>query len=366
MEETGEIKLIDIENSENVHADFNLAKVNLSEIEEFLEDDDITDINWNGNALWISHLEKGTYLVDKKLSEKFVKDMATRFANISKMHFNKEAPLLEAQTDDLRVSIYHESVLSGKDSFVIRKVPPRCRINREKIIKEDYMPEEILNFLENSIKSHLNIVIGGLPGAGKTEFLKFLTKSIPPNERVVTIEDNFEIHYSKINPEKDCVEIRVGKSLSFENAIKGSLRHNAKWTLLSEARGREVNELVKGICDGCHILTTIHTDDAKSIPDRMAAMAGDLSNDRFINILHNHIDLGLLINSYETKDGIKRRLEQIVIFTREIDKKTGNYINVQRELYNLFDKECIKMNALSGIIGRFRKVGIENPFEKIS
>ncbi len=337
--------------------DIRLDSVCLDEIDEYIQDENVTDINWNGKDLWISDLKRGVYKSEKKLSPKFVKDISNRFANMVKTHFNKENPLLEAQTDNLRISIYHESILAGNDSIVIRKLPPNCRISKETMLATNYCTKEIIEFLESAVKAHCNIVIGGLPGAGKTELLKFLTKFIAANERAVTIEDSFEIHYSMVNPEKDCVEIRVGKSIGFEEAIKGSLRHNAKWTLLSEARGEEVNELIKGICDGCHILTTIHTDDARSIPDRMAAMAGDLANERFINILHNHLDLGIMVEAYEDADGIGRRISQIVIFSREYDKDTNVYVNHSRELYNRNNDDGLNLNALKGIAMKLKKVG---------
>ncbi len=338
--------------------DIRLDSVCLDEIDEFIDDDNVTDINWNGKDLWISDLKKGVYKSDLKLSSKFVKDISNRFANMVKTHFNKESPLLEAQTDKLRISIYHESVLAGNDSIAIRKLPPECRISEKTMLETNYCSKETINFLKEAIKAHCNIVIGGLPGAGKTELLKFLSKFIPANERAVTIEDSFEIHYSMVNPEKDCVEIRVGKNLSFEEAIKGSLRHNAKWTLLSEARGEEVNELIKGICDGCHILTTIHTDDAKSIPDRMAAMAGDLSNERFINILHNHLDIGIMVEASLSSLGISRRISQIVVFSREYDENKGRYENFAREVFNKDISEKLNENALWGIKSKLRKVGI--------
>lgn len=338
--------------------DIRLDSVSLDEIEDYIKDDNVTDINWNGKDLWISDLRKGVYKSDRKLSSKFVKDISNRFANMVKTHFNKETPLLEAQTDTLRISVYHDSVLAGNVSIAIRKVPPECRITAESMLETNYCSKEIIDFLQSAIKAHCNIVIGGLPGAGKTELLKFLTKSIPANERAVTIEDSFEIHYSMVNPEKDCVEIRVGKNLSFEAAIKGSLRHNAKWTLLSEARGVEVNELIKGISDGCHILTTIHTDDAKSIPDRMAAMAGDLSNERFINILHNHLDIGVMVEAFAGNEGIKRRISQIVLFSREWDENLGTYRNVSREVYNISLSNRIDKKALSALDKKFAKAGI--------
>ena len=50
--------------------------------------------------------------------------------------------------------------------------------------------------MENAIKAHCTVIVGGLPGVGKTEYVKYLTSYIPDYERVYTIEDNTPIHYT--------------------------------------------------------------------------------------------------------------------------------------------------------------------------
>ena len=82
-------------------------------------------------------------------------------------------------------------------------------------------------FLENAVKAHMNIIMCGLPGSGKTELLKYLTRFVPDNERVITIEDNLEIHYADINPGKDAGELKVNEILfDYTKAIKACLRQN--------------------------------------------------------------------------------------------------------------------------------------------
>ena len=63
--------------------------------------------------------------------------------------------------------------------------------------------------LINCVTAGMNFVIGGEPGSGKTEFVKFLMQFIPLEKRVITIEDSLEIHYSEINSDADAVELRV-------------------------------------------------------------------------------------------------------------------------------------------------------------
>ena len=81
-----------------------LENVIFDEISEYIVDDNITDVNWNGFELWIDHLEKGRYLCEKVLSNKFVENLSVRLSNLVNLNFNKHNPLLEAETKDLRIS----------------------------------------------------------------------------------------------------------------------------------------------------------------------------------------------------------------------------------------------------------------------
>ena len=115
------------------------------------------------------------------------------------------------------------------------------RMTEEKMLADGYCSREVLLFLRNCMEAKLNMVFCGCPGAGKTELLKFLTQFIPKHEKVMTIEDNLEIHYRDINPGANCVELKVDEEFfSYTKAIKSALRQNPQWVLLSEARSTEV------------------------------------------------------------------------------------------------------------------------------
>lgn len=114
---------------------------------------------------------------------------------------------------------------------------------------------------------------------GKTELVKYLTNYIFPRDRVITIEDTMEIHYSSINPNKDCVELKVDDTVfTYTDAIKSCLRLLPQWILLSEARSKEVQYLLESISTGAKCITTIHTDDMRKVPKRVVNMMGDMDN----------------------------------------------------------------------------------------
>ena len=224
------------------------------EIEDLIQNEDVTDIEWDGYYLWVTDLKKGCYCHNIRLNEEYVDNLAIRLANIMKVPFNRAYPILEANTEDLRISIWHESRCTKK-SMAIRKIPTRLRFRHQDIVQAGYAPETLINLLENCVTAHCNIVIGGQPHAGKTELLKYLSTFIPANEKVGVYEDNQEIHYRKINPGKKCAEFFVDEKFSYSQIIRAGLRHNIDWTLLSESRGPEVLDLLNSLSTGASCMT---------------------------------------------------------------------------------------------------------------
>lgn len=320
---------------------------------KYVLDENITDINWS-RGLWINDLEKGRYKVEGfVLKDVFIQQFYTRISNLMNVQFNQNNPLLEAETDSLRISILHESVTNTGTSISIRKTPAIRRINKDRLIREKYCTEEIDTFMENAIRSHCTVIVGGLPGVGKTEYIKYLTNYIPAFERVYTIEDNLELRYSAINSEKDCVEIKVSENFGYADALKASKRQLPTWVLLAEARGAEVKYLLENISAGVHCLTTIHLDDAGKIPDRLRNMGQNINE----NDVYSFVDIGVLLQSV-VKEGekITRHIAQVMCLSRYEEQ------NEKVMIYE--DGKILTKNLPTDIMRKFKMAGINNPFEK--
>lgn len=320
---------------------------------KYILDDNITDINWS-QGLWVNDLNKGRYKIEGfYLDDIFIQQFYTKISNLMNVQFNKNNPLLEAETDNLRISILHDSVTNTGISISIRKTPAIRRINRDSIIKDSYCTEDIDCFMENAIRAHCTVVVGGLPGVGKTEYVKYLTGYIPAYERVYTIEDNLELRYAAINPGKDCVEIKVGDTFGYADALKASKRQLPTWVLLAEARGEEVRYLLENISAGVHCLTTIHLDDAGKIPDRLRNMGQHINE----NDVYSFIDLGVQLQSV-IKEGekITRQISQVMCLSRHNEK------NEKVMIYE--DGKLLTKDIPEDIMRKFRIAGIKDPFKR--
>lgn len=330
---------------------------------QYVIDERITDINWNGKQLWIDHLDKGRYMASDILTSDFVERFVALIANVTNQNLNRMNPVMEAETEELRISIVHQCVAHTGTTISLRKTPAVRRLDKQDMVTDGYCNEEIVHFLVNAIRAHCSVVICGLPGAGKTELLKYLTKFIPAAERVITIEDVLEIHYRKINPNKDCVEMKVAENFTYTEAIKACLRQLPKWIILSEARSIEVRYLLESLSTGASSITTIHTDDVRNIPERIRSMAGGKEDlDRIENDTYRYIDIGILVKSVVGEDGrIGRHIDQIAMFDR-CGKDWQESMN--QVIMLVEDGVIVNRNLPTNLKRRMRESGIENAFEK--
>lgn len=339
-----------------------LGKEYFGPLWKFVANSDITDIDYNGTEIWLTNIYNERYKVNPSfvaeyITPSFVEQFTQRIANVVSRQFNKLNPELEAETGELRVTILHESVAKSGRTISIRKTPPVIRLTAERALQEGFCSKEILAILINCVLTKMNLIFCGMPGIGKTECTKFFSQYIPANERVITIEDTMELRYSKTNPGKDCVEMKVSEeTFDYAKAIKSSLRLNPKWIMLSEARSKEVKYLLESWSTGVRGMTTLHTDDVRNVPDRILSMLENRQDaDRMENDIYQALDVGLLIRKKKREDNsVYRYIDQMCFFLRERGRNQI-VMAVSDGTYRL--KELPEQ-----ICRRFQRAGIENPF----
>ena len=336
--------------------DWELTEEEFGPFYSYIEDKNVTDIDYNGQTLWIADLRKGRYCADVSISEAFVERFTHRIANRVNKPFNRANNVLEAETNELRISIVHESAAVSGRSICIRKSLPKVRHSVESMLDSQYCTLEILSLLINCVKAKMNFAFCGEPGVGKTECAKFFSRFIPPNQRAITIEDNLEMHFHEINPENDCVELQVSKELSYTEAIKLCLRQNPKWIILSEARSTEVQYLLEQWSTGVYGFTTLHLNDLRNLPDRIMNMIGRSRDaERLENYVYEFISVGVLIRQYENDQGMLERYIDQMCFYDRCSVKNSIYLLVE-------DGKQVSDVIPDDILKRLYRAGIKEPF----
>lgn len=334
-----------------------LTKEQFGPLYPYIEDENVTDIDWDGDSLWITSIINGTKKFEiEGINDEYVERLAQFVANSEGKNFNQVHQVLTAETNTLRITFGHQTLIPSGTCFSIRKSMPKLRFSATEIMENGYCDPEAIHLLVNCIKAKSNFAFCGEPGAGKTECAKFFSTFIDEADKVITIEDTLEWHYKTINKGKRGDEIKVSGPEDYTKAIKLALRLNAAWLMLSEARSKEVQYLIEGWSTGIHGMTTLHTGSVKDIPDRVLNMMDkNLSAERMENNVYSYLNVGVLIKRYEKENGtIVRSIDEIGLFRHT--KNSNECVLVMEN--GKFDKQLVPEWFLDSL----RKKGIKNPF----
>ena len=303
------------------------TQVDFGPLQTFLDNDDITDISYSNNGqVWLKTLSKGVYRVENTgVDNALIEKIAFQCANTMGKTFNMANPFLDAESAELRMNFVHDSIAKNGIALLIRKTPAKIRLEKDKIIKEDYIRLDIHDFLLKCVEGHCNILVSGETGSGKTEFVKYLAAHTKENEKLITIEDTLELHLDKIFPHRDIVAMKTNNIASYSDVLVTCMRQNPRWILLSEVRSAEAVMAVRNsISSGHNILSTIHADKAASIPNRLySLLESNLDLEQFLRSIHRYVQLGVHIKGYYSKE--------LGRFHREVCEVTEFYVTENNE-----------------------------------
>lgn len=318
-------------------------QIDFGPLKQFLDNDDITDISYsNGGQVWLKTLSKGVFRVEvPEINNALIEKIAFQCSNAMGKSFNMANPFLDAESTELRMNFVHDSIARNGIALLIRKTPAKIRLQKDKIIEENYISLDIHDFLIKCVHGHCNIIVSGETGSGKTEFVKYLAAHTLENEKIITIEDTLELHLDKIFPHRDIVAMKTNNIASYTDILVTCMRQNPRWILLSEVRSAEAVMAVRNsISSGHNILSTIHADKAASIPVRMYSLLETNQDiDQFLRSIHRYVQLGVHIRGYYSP--------QLKRFQREVCEVEEFYVD---DITNEAKTNCLYRKTMEGQI----------------
>ncbi len=313
------------------------SQIDFGPLKEFLEEDNITDISYsNGGQVWLKTLDKGVYRVERpEINNALMEKLAFQCSNVMGKTFNMAHPFLDAESAELRLNFVHESIATNGICCVIRKTPAKIRLNKDKLINEKYVTEQLHDFLITCVEGHCNIIVSGETGSGKTELVKYLASHTKENEKIITIEDTLELHLDKIFPHRDIVAMKTNNIASYSDVLVTCMRQNPRWILLSEVRSAEAVTAVRNsISSGHNIISTIHSDRALNIPMRLYSLLENSQDiEQFLGSIHRYVQIGIHVKGYMSKE--------LGRFQREIVEVVEFYVDDEGAKSNILFKKSL-------------------------
>ena len=239
-----------------------------------LSDNDVTDISYNGKDIYYVSNKFGRKKSKIIIEYLLAKDFIRQIANIAEKQFSFTNPILDISIGKYRINATHQSIGRIDDEGVVT-FSIRIASIEPKIIKgSNFFTKDIEALVKAILENKESIIIGGVTSSGKTEFQKYLLKSLKENERVIVIDNVLELDQVR-NEYLDLTCWQVdenNKNTAPSILIKNALRNNPDWLILAEARGEEMVDVLNSAMTGMPIITTLHSRDANSLPHRMGRM----------------------------------------------------------------------------------------------
>ena len=275
---------------------YSLRKLDI--IQEFLDDDNISEIMVNG-PLNIFYEKNGRIQKsDKYFSEPGkLEDIIQRIVASQNKIVNESVPIVDTRLEDgSRVNIVLPPVAVDGGTISIRKFPKES-IDMEKLLTLGTINEEISDFLKKAIVSRYNIFISGGTSSGKTTFLNALTEFIAPHERVITIEDSAELrvigvqNLVRLEGRNKNLEGRL--EITIRDLVRTSLRMRPDRIIVGECRGAETLEMLQAFNTGHDGgLSTGHGNSTEDMISRIISMSL-MAENLPIEVIKNQIASGL-------------------------------------------------------------------------
>ena len=239
----------------------------LKPIEHLILDDSISEVMVNGaDRVFIEKQGFLQQVPDVTLGERSlmvaVKNIARRLGD----DISESKPILDSRLPDgSRVAAVIPPCSLGGVTLTIRKFNTR-HFEMDDLIRAGTLDRALANRLEDCVLTRKNILISGGTGSGKTTLASILGKFIPPEERILIIEDTAEIQLQQENLVR--FEARREQNglpaVAIRDLLKAALRHRPDRIILGEIRGGEAFDLLQLLNTGhSGTLSTIHANSAK-------------------------------------------------------------------------------------------------------
>lgn len=260
----------------------NLAReiVGLGPIDHLLLDPEISEIMVNGYQEVYYEKNGITYKSDVTFRDaEHLMGIVRRILDPVGKQITPAEPLVDAKLGDMRLNVTAPPVSLNGVVITIRKYMPQL-FDEKEMVSRGVVSEEMLNFLRILVEGHANIVLSGGTGSGKTTTLKVLARYIPPEQRVITIEDTEEMRLKALFPEKHVLayEARVTDSektsVTLDHLLRNALRQAPKRIIVGEVRGPEVWTMLQAMNTGHPgSWTTVHANSPAETVNRLLVMS---------------------------------------------------------------------------------------------
>jgi pilus assembly protein CpaF len=285
----------------------------LGPLEPYLADPTITEIMVNGAKN--VYLERSGRIVRANLvfeSDEHLMRIIERIVAPLGRRIDESSPYVDARlADGSRVNAVIPPISLVGPVLTIRKFF-KIPLTVEQLIEYGSVTAEAMEFLKACVLARLNILVSGGTGTGKTTFLNVLSGFIPPDERIITVENAAELQLRQehvVTLESRPPNIEGRGEITIRDLVINCLRMRPDRIVVGECRGPEAFDMLQAMNTGHEgSMTTIHANNPREGTGRlenMILMAGmDLPHRAIREQIASAVDL--IVQLERMRDGSRR------------------------------------------------------------
>src|SRR5580704_3495026 len=329
----------------------------LGPLEPLLKDSSIGDILVNGfdNV----YIERAGKLVETNIrfrDQMHLRMIIDRIVSNVGRRLDDSSPIVDARLNDgSRVCAVIPPLSLVGPVLSIRRYGKKL-LTTDELLKNHSLTHGILEFLSGCVEARMNIVVSGGSGSGKTTMLNTMSRFIPEDERIITIEDTAELqlqqsHYVRLETRPSNIE--GAGAVTARDLLINTLRMRPDRIIVGESRGAEALDMLQAMNTGHDgSMTTVHANaprDAFSRLETMVMMASANVPDRVIR-QQLASAINIVVQMSRLSDGTRK-----VMTIGEVTHVKNDHLLMQ----DIFEYERTGISNRGKVLGQFHGCGAQ-------
>jgi len=332
----------------------------LGPLEPLLQDPTVSDILVNNyRMIYVERHGKLQQVRTRFKDDIHLRKIIDRIVSLVGRRVDEASPMVDARLmDGSRVNAIIPPLALDGPSLSIRRFS-KDPLELSDLINYKALTPEIGKVLEGVVKARLNVIVSGGTGSGKTTMLNCLSRFVPHDERIVTIEDAAELQLKQdhvVRLETRPANIEGSGEVNARDLVKNCLRMRPDRIIVGEVRSSEVLDMLQAMNTGHDgSLTTVHANNPRDCLMRletMVAMSGlNIASASLKRYIASAVDVIIQVN--RLSDGSRK-----LVSLQEVTGMEGDAITMQE----IFSFKQTGLDEKRKVIGQFICSGIRPKF----
>jgi pilus assembly protein CpaF len=329
----------------------------LGPLEPLLKDPTISDIMVNGfeNV----YIERAGRVIETNIRFKdqaHLRIIIERIVSAVGRRIDDSSPIVDARlADGSRVCAVIPPLSLIGPVMSIRRYGKKV-LSSEDLLKNETLTTGMLDFLSGCVEARLNVVVSGGSGSGKTTMLNTLSRFIPEEERIITIEDTAELRLQQshvVRLETRPVNIEGAGAITQRDLVINTLRMRPDRIIVGESRGAEALDMLQAMNTGHDgSMTTVHANAARDAFARLETMVMMASQHVPDKVIRQQLAsaINIVVQMSRLSDGSRKVMT--------IGEVTG-VEHDQVQMQDIFEYERTGISNRGKVLGQFHGCGAQ-------